>query len=176
MAEAAPGDVELVSVTPLGISGNSGGTVADVSQDARFVAFISGSTDIVPNDSNGLKLDVFVRDRQSGQTELVTVSTGGQQANSDTNEARITPDGRYVVFLSEASNLAPDDTNGGVFVRDRQAGVTERVSIPPNGGQFTDFASVSPTISDDGRYVAFLANAGTFIGAYVGDRQTARPG
>jgi uncharacterized repeat protein (TIGR01451 family) len=86
----------------------------------------------------------------------------------------MTPDGRFVVFASSASNLVPGDTNGvgDVFVRDRRTGVTERVSVGPRGVQGngdSNFLGIStaPAISDNGRYVAFKSDASNLV---KGDR------
>src|SRR5262245_8151452 len=101
-----------------------------VSADGRFVAFVSVGTNLVPGDTNG-SLDVFVRDRQTGTTERVSVSSGGAQANGISYQPSISADGRYVAFVSDAAGLVTGDTNGtwDVFVRDRQLGTTERVSV-----------------------------------------------
>jgi Tol biopolymer transport system component len=111
---------------------------------------------------------------------LVSVSTSGEQANVYTRDTSATPDGRYVVFSSEADNLVTPDTRShpDIFLRDTVAGTTTRITNtsvggPPNGG------SESPVISEDGRYVAFASRATNFVGqpttgynAYVYDTQT----
>ncbi len=111
---------------------------------------------------------------------LISVSTGGEQANVFTREVSSTPDGRYVVFATEADNLVTPDAGSrvDVFLRDTVAGTTTRITNdslggPPNG------ESVSPVISEDGRYVAFASNSTDFVSqqtfgfmAYVYDRQT----
>src|SRR5262245_45553834 len=94
-------------------------------------------------------------------TTRVSVASGGGQANNYSIEPSITPDGRYVAFMSVASNLVSGDTNGrnDVFLHDRQTGVTERVSVGPLGEQATGGDSDSPAISADGRFVAFRSTA-----------------
>ena len=80
----------------------------------------------MPGDTNGSP-DVFVRDRQTGTTQRVSVGPGGVQGNGDSSQRpSISADGRFVAFSSDASNLVPGDTNGvdDVFVRDRQTGTT----------------------------------------------------
>src|SRR5438270_647845 len=101
-----------------------------MSPDGRFVAFHSGASNLVPGDTNNAE-DAFVRDRQSGVTERVSVDSSGGQANADSNIGAIGADGRFVAFYSTASNLVTGDTNNAndVFVHDRQAGATERVSV-----------------------------------------------
>ena len=95
--------------------GNSLGPA--ISADGRFVAFDSGATDLVKNDTNGFR-DVFVRDRTLGTTKRVSVGAGGQ-ADGESVAPAISADGRLVAFLSSATDLVPNDTNGDndIFVR-----------------------------------------------------------
>ncbi|GLW34998.1 hypothetical protein [Actinoplanes regularis] len=181
-AAAAVG-TERVSVSTGGTQGDAD-SAADLpngvsSDDGRYIVFDSFATNLVAGDTNN-DLDVFVRDRQAGTTERVSVSSGGAQGNSSSALSAISGDGRYVVFTSEADNLVSGDTNatGDVFLRDRQAGTTERVSLTAGGGQ-ADGASVQPTVSDDGNRVAFLSVADDLVtgdtndtsDAFVRDRQ-----
>jgi Tol biopolymer transport system component len=105
-----------------------------------------------------------VRDRQTGKTELVSVSTSGAQANGYSSYPTISADGRFVAFVSFASNLVPGDTNGknDVFVRDRQSGKTERVNVSASGAQANN-SSTYPAISADGRFVAFESRATNLV-------------
>ncbi len=146
---------ERVSVGTGGAEANAGGEIPSISADGRFVAFQSWASDLVAGDTNGF-LDVFVRDRQAGTTERVSVATGGAQGNHFSVDASISADGRFVAFWSHAWNLVAGDTNGrsDVFVRDRQSGTTERVSVSSGGLQAND-DSQHPSISADGRFVAF---------------------
>ena len=159
-AAAAAATTRLVSVGPGGVQGNadSGGGVA-VSADGRFVAFGSYASNLAAGDSNGVS-DVFVRDRQAGVTELVSVGQGGVRGNGFSDYPAISADGRYVAFLSGASNLVPGDTNGVVdlFVRDRRARRTVRASVATGGAQ-ADAEARFPAISPGGRYVAFSSFA-----------------
>ncbi|MEH1124038.1 TolB family protein [Micromonospora sp. CPCC 206061] len=138
-----------------------GGTQADarsyapaISADARFVAFVSDATDLVPGDTNGVA-DIFLRDRRAGTTVLVS----GAHADAPSDAPVITADGRYVAFTSEAA-LVPGDTNGvnDVFQRDLRTGTIRRVNVSTTGAQ-ADALTVSPTMSADGRYVAFTSEA-----------------
>jgi Tol biopolymer transport system component len=124
-----------------------------VSADGRYVAFLSRAK-LVPDDTAN-KVDVFVRDRQSGTTTRVSVDSGGAQGNGDSSFPSISDNGRYVAFESDASNLVPDDDNGttDVFVHDRQTGVTTLVSMDVDGNAA---AGQIPIISADGRHVAFM--------------------
>ena len=128
-----------------------------ISDGGRYVTFEDDATNLVAGDTNGVR-DLFVRDRQAGVTERVSVSSGEAEQNGHPLAAAISADGRYVAFLSDASNLVPDDTNGlrNVFRRDRVDGTTERVDVRYNGGQSAGgHASTEVAISNDGRYVAF---------------------
>jgi hypothetical protein len=90
-----------------------------LSPDGRYVVFESTAHDVVPGDTNGTS-DVFLRDRQLGTTERVSLGSAGQQGDFQSSWPGISADGRYVVFLSRATNLVPGDTNAkiDVFVRD----------------------------------------------------------
>ncbi|MEN6642913.1 MAG: hypothetical protein ABFE08_10735 [Armatimonadia bacterium] len=169
-----------VSVATGGAQGNSWSDELSVSADGRYVAFASYATDLVAGDTNG-DYDIFVRDRTTGTTTMVSVATGGDQANGFSYFPSISADGRYVAFESRASNLVAGDTNGSgdVFVHDRTTGTTTRVSVATGGGQGND-ESCPSSISGDGRYVAFLSSASNLVGgdtngksdAFVHDRTT----
>jgi Tol biopolymer transport system component len=179
-AALAAGPVERASVGPGGVQGNMQSFLPGLSADGRFVVFGSVATNLVAGDTNG-EADVFVRDRQAGTSERVSVGPGGVEANSNSFGSAITADGRFVAFESRAENPVAGDTNGefDVFVRDRQGGVTERVSVLPGGGQ-PDGGSFAPAISADGRFVAFLSRATNLVAGdtngevdvFVHDRQT----
>jgi len=192
---SSPATTERVSVDSVGIEGNddSGGPTLDVaslaiSADGRYVAFVSRATNLVDGDTNtcfasvpGGCPDVFVRDRQTGTTERVSVDSAGNQGNDQSGWPAISAEGRYVAYSSDASNLVPEDTNDvrDVFVRDRQTGSTERVSVDSAGNQGSGH-SADPAISGDGRYVAFESLASNLVAGdtngvfdvFVHDRQT----
>ncbi len=155
------------------ISEGVGGAQADyhsrpgpVSADGRFVAFWSSASNLAANDTNGVA-DVFVRDRLSLSNSVASLSSTGAAGNGASSGPAMTPDARYVAFQSTATNLvAASDLNGtqlDVFLRDRVLGTTVLVSAVPTGG----FASVGgaqwPSISADGRFVAFSALDGSFV-------------
>ncbi len=135
-----------------------------ISPDGRFVAFSSRASNLVRGDTNG-KADVFVRDRSTGQTRRVSVSSSEVQANERSFARGMSANGRFVAFDSPASNLVANDTNGtvnvgnasDVFVRDRSTGQTRRVSLSSTGAQAS--ASFGGAISADGRFVAFTSAA-----------------
>ncbi len=134
-----------------------------ISADGRYVAFESGSTNLVPGDANGTE-DIFVRDLVSGETTRVSLGVAGAQGDGWSHDPAISADGRYVAFESWATNLVPGDTNiaGDIFVRDLVSGETTRVSVGAAGAQ-GDWWSHDPAISADGRYVAFESQATNLV-------------
>lgn len=172
------GVTELVSVATDGTIGT--GTNPAISADGRYVVFVSSSSNLVPNDTNGFT-DIFVHDRLVDTTERVSVASDGTQSNNisarSPGVSTISADGRYVVFTSAASNLVADDTNGGddVFVHDRNTGITERVSVASDGSQFAG-SGAYPSITADGRYVVFTvgisSGMNTLPQILIRDRET----
>jgi Tol biopolymer transport system component len=153
---------ELLSVDSSGNQGNAHSLSVSVSGDARYVAFHSDASNLVPGDTNGWR-DVFVHDRQTGATELVSVDSSGTQGDGDSAYPSISGDGRYVAFYSFATNLVPSDIfNGDIFVHDRHTDATEQVSID-SSGQAGNGDSHGPSISGDGRYVAFYSRATNLV-------------
>ncbi len=155
VSSIAPG---MIAVTANGASSISGD---GVSADGRYVVFASTASDLASGTTtNGLK-QIYLRDRQTGTTTLVSVNRFGTGAGAGySSEASLSPDGRYVVFLSNAEDLVSNDTNqlADVFVRDVVAGVTTLVSVATNGWS-ANRLSESPSISADGRWVAFQSPA-----------------
>ena len=174
------GTTERVSVSSSGeqASGFSGIWVA-LTADGQQVAFDSAASNLVDGDENFI--DVFVRDRSSGVTELISRASNGEQANGMARRPDLSATGRFVVFESGASNLEPGDANGlfDIFVRDRQGGTTERISTAMGGGD-ADGESSGSAISADGRFVTFYSEAGNLVpgdtnmarDVFVHDRQT----
>ena len=163
------GTTKLVSVNLTGLGGGNGGSLpADVSADGRYAAFESSATDLVAGDTNNTN-DVFVRDLSIGVTRLVSASTNGAVGNGASRSATMTSDGRYVAFVSGASNLVPNDTNGipDVFVRDLQGGSNILISAGATSAgtvlSYTTSSSESPDITPDGRYVAFFSTATNLV-------------
>ncbi len=161
---------DLVTNTTRRVSVNTGGGDSDgwswspsVSADGRYVAFDSSATDLVVSDVNGYS-DVFVRDMQTNTTRRVSVDMGGGDGNDHSYTPAISADGRYVAFVSIASDLVADDgdVNADIFVRDMQTNTTRRISIDAGGGD-ANADSSAPSISADGRYVAFSSGAGDLV-------------
>lgn len=183
------GRTTRISLSTSGKEGNGGSESGPggISANGRYVAFSSNASNLAPGDTNH-RPDVFVRDRETGRTSRVSVSSGGRQGNGESGGPVISADGRYVAFTSSASNLVPDDTNhtSDVFLRDRKTGRTIRVSVNSAGGQArgsaTGSGSNAQSISADGRYVAFQSDAANLVPGdtnnladlFVHDRKTRR--
>jgi Tol biopolymer transport system component len=142
----APGQGDVVGYKPA------------VSADGRIVAFASYAPNLVAGDTNDT-IDVFVHDRQSGVTTRVSVASDGTQGNDISEAPALSADGRYVAFESAASTLVAGDTNFtiDVFVHDRATGTTSRESVA-TGGEQTGASSRLPSLSADGRLVAFSSS------------------
>lgn len=161
------GTTVLVSRGTGGVGGNGASTSPSVSADGRFVAFTSTSSDLVANDTNA-RSDVFVRDLVLGTTVRASVASGGLQSNDDSPAPpTLSADGRWVAFASLASNLVAFDTNGtwDVFVHDRVNSTTVRASLGPSGAQGNGPSGwlARPTLTDDGRFVAFGSRATNLV-------------
>jgi WD40-like Beta Propeller Repeat len=155
------GTTECISVDPSGCPGDSSSDSGAITPDGRFVAFRSRSGNLVPGDTNG-KADVFVRDRQTGTTERLSVASDGAEGDDDSGLPALTPDGRFVAFQSRATNLVGGDTNGrwDVFVHDRLLGTTLRASLDANGAEGDEDSGIrGPSLTADGRTVAFDSRA-----------------
>jgi Tol biopolymer transport system component len=149
---------------PIGYAGD-----ASISADGRYVAF----DNLVRGDTI-VHINVFVRDRARHTTRLVSVGLDGRPANGDSVRPSISADGRYVAFTSDASNLVGGDTNGltDVFIRDRARHTTRLISVGL-GGRPANGYSFEPSISADGRYVAFTSPASNLVRGDTGDASDA---
>ena len=184
-ANLVPGDTngspdvfvrDLVAGTTVRVSVGAGGAQADgpsyqaeISADGRVVAFASTASNLVPGDLNGFA-DVFVRDLAAGTTSRISVQPGGGEGDGGSGEElayapiSISADGRFVAFESRAGNLVPVDMNNAsdVFVHDRVTGRTTLESVAVSGME-GDGASYAPSISADGRRVAFESAATNLV-------------
>ncbi len=161
------GAIRLVSANAQGTGGGNGDSVyAGVTPDGRYVVFQSDASNLVTNDFNQAS-DIFVRDTVAGTTTLVSVNPSGTASgNGPSSSPVITPDGRYVAFISAASDLVDGDTNGiaDVFVRDLHTGITTLVSEGAQSASAPPYALVdSPAITPDGRFVAFTSTASNLV-------------
>ena len=195
LAQSSTGFLELISVSSEEVQGNAAsgvgagfvtpsGARTGATPDGRFVVFVSFADNLVPGDTN-MSADVFLRDRLTGTTERVSVSSREREGNNHSGitseQADVSNDGRFVAFDSEATNLVRNDDNARaeVLVRDRQTGETELISRGLDGNPAT---GDSPAISADGRFVAFISGAQNLVAGhpefdindhvYVFDRQT----
>ena len=157
------GAIEDPIVTTSGAVSSASATLGELSGDGRYLAFSSDASDLIVGDTNG-KRDLFVRDRVGAVTTRVSVSSASVEGNDTSNFGRISSDGRYVAFSSDATNLVTGDGNGklDVFLRDTQAQTTERVSIGIGGVDANGF-SFALDVSDDGRYVLFSSDASNLV-------------
>jgi len=172
-----------VSVASDGAQSDGISTRPAISGDGRYVTFVSTASNLVSGDTNGVA-DLFVHDCLAGTIQRVSMAFDGSQANADSDDSAMTADGRYIAFTSYASNLVANDTNGGwdIFVFDQTTHATARVSVSSAGAEamIVGEGSFRPSISSDGRYVAFESGATNLvaapnngaIGAYVHDRST----
>ena len=156
------GTTTLISVNLTGSGGGNADSVpVDISTNGQYALFESSADNLVAGDTNKLK-DIFLRDLVHGTTLLVSVSTNGTSANGASRSSVMTPDGRYVVFVSEATNLVAGDTNGfaDIFVRDMQSGVTTLASPGARGSGSSELPDITP----DGHFVAFYSTATNLVG------------
>jgi Tol biopolymer transport system component len=167
------GVTERVSVSSAGAQANTDSFNGSVSRNGRFVAFSSTASNLVPGDANG-RTDVFVHDRRTGATEIVSVGSAGARANGDSFSPSISADGRVVAFTSFASNLAPGDTNANsdVLVHDRGARTTQQVSVSSAGANGNAAsAATTQALSASGRFATFQSLASNLVPADTNGQQ-----
>jgi Putative Ig domain/Fibronectin type III domain/WD40-like Beta Propeller Repeat len=170
--DTTTGATTRISVATNGTQANEHSHGAGISADGRYVAYASMASNLVAGDTNAAS-DVFVRDQVAGTTTRVSTASDGTQGNSDSGPggAAISANGRYVAFISYASNLVAGDTNGSpdVFVHDMVTGATTRVSVASDGTQGNDYSWHVPALSADGRYVAFYSSASNLVAGDTND-------
>jgi Tol biopolymer transport system component len=160
----ADGTTELISqalpeptpATPLAISSVQPGAI---SADGRYLAFTSLAANLVSNDSNATH-DVFVRDLVNGTNVLVSVNTNGTSGNDVSQFPVLSADGRFVAFVSRATDLTPNVTNSTrkVYLRDLEQNTTILVSVNTNGFGSSGNA-FNPFVSADGQWVVYSSTA-----------------
>lgn len=165
------GPITRVSVSSIGTQANDSSAEPMISGNGQFVAFRSLASNLVSGDSNG-QWDIFVHELATGLTTRVSVSGAGLEANHDSFSPSISDDGRYIAFRSNANNLVAGDTNArqDIFVHDRNAGATARVSLDSGGGQANGHSD-APAISGDGQWIVFESDASNLV---AGDTNQAR--
>lgn len=144
-----------------------------ITPDARYVAFRSDANNLVPGDTNH-KADIFLRDRQLGTTELVSVADDESLANGDSQTPAISSDGRYVAFHSLATNLVPGvgtscSSCGHIYLRDRTLGTTELISRSAAGDPGNGASEGQQAMSADGRFVAYGSRASNLVSGDTND-------
>ncbi|MFE7525592.1 TolB family protein [Kitasatospora sp. NPDC057542] len=164
------GHTERVSVADDGSALDGGSNDAAISGNGRYVVFSSYATNAVPGQPKH-ESDVFVRDRWTGHTELVSAGDGSSGAGDDQSirnafNAAISWDGRYVVYSSDRTDLAPGVHRGkfNIFVTDRWTHTTRAISTGADGTP-ADNSSYRPTISADGTVIGFSSRAGNLLPA-----------
>lgn len=166
LRDRTTGQTTAISVATDGTQANGESDWPSISADGRYVVFNSQATNLVPDDTNNT-LDVFVRDTTAGTTQRISLTDTGGQANGYPAPDDVTgldDSGTLVAFTSSADNLLPGDTNGvnDVYVRDWTTGQIQRASVASDGTQ-GDGPSHHPSLSADGRYVAFTSEATNLV-------------
>ncbi len=153
-------ETKMISAETSGTAGNSSSYFPKISADGRYVVYESNASNLVDGDTNAKK-DIFVYDHTAQETRRVSIDSTGIEANGDSSFPVITPDGRYIAFDSDATNLVAGDTNSAkdVFIHDRATQQTHRVSVKTGGlelpyGANNDGAT-NHTMTPDGRFVVF---------------------
>ncbi len=159
----AAGNIARVSVDSNGAQSNGYSNSPTVSADGRYVVFDSNASNLVAGDTNN-ESDIFIHDRDTGTTTLISRDNSGVQGNRGSRNPKISGDGRVVAYYSQATNLVPGDSNGeaDVFAFDRQTGITTRVSVTSTGEQANQ-QSFMPAISADGQFVAYQSYASNLV-------------
>jgi uncharacterized repeat protein (TIGR01451 family) len=160
------GITELASVGTDGTRANVGFFDRPaISADGRFVAF-STFDSLTPEDTRPFSLDIYLRDRQTGTTELISVNSDEVPGDGRSEAPSVSADGHFVVFQSDSTNLVPEQPSlfpdEDIFVRDRQTGTTVRAS-ESSAGEEGDARSLAPAISADGLVVTFSSDASNLV-------------
>lgn len=158
LRDVGGGTLTLIS-TFGGASSNADSRYPSISADGKFIAFESDATNLVSGDSNG-KTDIFLWNASGPSIKRISVDRNGNQADDSSYHPQISPDGRFVIYYSYATNLAIHDNNGfpDIFLYDTSTGETKRLSDNINGAQ-ADGYNLNPAWSKNGQYVAFTSAA-----------------
>jgi|GEM_PF-2494608 len=171
--------LELVSVGSAGEESDGDSRFPSISADGRFVAFETTASTFFPLDTNAQR-DVYLRDREEGTTTLISRGVSGSAGNGSSGVPSVSDDGRWVAFVSDATDLVPGDTNAqdDVFLYDGLFGTIRRVSLTETGGESGGGVVGQPAMTPDGKTIAFASRASdlvegdpaNFIDIYVYDR------
>lgn len=153
-----------ISISSKGTQGDNISWYSDISGDGRYIVFSSYASNLVTDDTNNFE-DVFIHDRVTGVTTRVSISSSGEQANQSSDQPKVSMNGRYVIFTSQASNLVQGDNNGewDLFVHDLQTGETVRASVASDGSQSEEGTFFNVAISPDGTVVAFPNSSANLV-------------
>ena len=166
LRDRSRGETNIVS--PSDTVSSTGGNVTAISSGGRYVAFVSADSGIVSGDTNEA-YDVFVKDLDTSGVVRASVDSAGNQGDAGSVQPAISADGRFVAFASGGENFVPGGIAGiDVFVHDFDMGDTDRVSADSSGNPGND-ASWDPSISGDGRYVAFMSSATNLVDSDTND-------
>jgi len=152
------GTIVRASVSSDGAQGDSLSVAPSLSASGRWVAFASQARSLAPDDEDW-NMDVFVHDTQTGQTERIEVSPGGDRTGRSSSSPHISADGRYVALASLPGDGA---RTWHVYLHDRQSGQTEWISVGIDGVP-GDGWSIEPALAPDGSVVAFWSWAGNLV-------------
>ncbi|MHC4923975.1 MAG: TolB family protein [Planctomycetota bacterium] len=165
VADLRTGDIEIISRPMGGGEGNDHAYMwgRAMSDNGRLVVFASSASNLADGDTNGQR-DVFLHDRVRGETTLVSRTPAGIPGNGASSEASISPNGRFVVFDSSATDLTDEPSAGqyGIFLYDVRRGTLEQVTRAVDGGA-PDGGSFDPVVSNNGRWVAFWSRATNLV-------------
>ncbi len=164
-------NIDRLSVNFQGNEGNNFSINPSISADSRYIAFESAANNLVIGDTNN-QTDIFLTNRESQTTDIVSVNSFGSGGNLNSFHPSVSGDGRFVTFASNATNLVPGDNNNttDIFLRDLLTATTTRISVDSLANQ-SNAASINPTISADGRFIAFESDATNLV---TGDINNAR--
>ena len=173
------GITRRVSVSSSGVESNGRSSAATLSAEGRFVAFQSDATTLAPGDTSSV-VDVFLHDRRTAVTRRLSNGPGGVEGNNFSTNPALAPDGRFVAFPSSATDLVPGDARDGLFLHDRQTGITQRLKLGLNDGAVG--VVQGPALSADGRFVAFNSDGANIVSGdtngkldvFVHDRETGK--
>jgi hypothetical protein len=156
------GAMQLVSANAQGQQGSADATAPSVSDDGRFVTFLSSAQDLLPGVTGG-QPELYLKDLVTGTLTLVSQTSDGTPANGAVNDAAISGDGHTIAFVSTATNLVSGTTGtAAVYVANVSTGAIQRVDMAPTGDP-TNGAAGGVSISDNGRYVSFDSTATNLI-------------
>ena len=154
------GDIRVVSTNAAGAQGNGNSLMASISTNGRYLVFESAANNLVAGDTNG-KDDIFRKDLQSGEIVRVSTSAVGAQANDASRDARVSANGRFVTFASDATNLVAGVNGSNVYRKDL---VTGAVTVSASAdGQAANANSFARSMSADGRWVAYESLASNLV-------------